>query len=250
MQHSKKPMNFDGENIAAQFSIAVAKLVPLLSREQDSVQEKERLSQRHALMTQEFEHRILNGLQLVASLLSLQSRTATTAEAAAQLNAAAVRVAAIGRVHRRLHLLDHEDSVDFRKYVEKLCDDISGLLLRDQMERSVIVTGADLHLPAATGIPLAFIVNELVTNAAKYSVGNITVHIKNNDKMHSLTVMDEGPGLPEGFTPEASKGLGMNIVQSLVGQIGGKVHFGRCAHDQGTSVVIAFSAKEMSSAAL
>ena len=86
------------------------------------------LSQRQVMLTQEFEHRLINGLQLIVSLLSLQSRTATTPEAADQLTIAARRVAALGRVHRRLHLLDHQDHVEFKEYLQHLCEDLSGLL--------------------------------------------------------------------------------------------------------------------------
>ena len=75
------------------------------------------LSVRQKMLAQEFEHRLVNGLQLISSLLSLQSRTATTPEAGDQLTVAARRVAALGRVHHRLHLLDHQDHVEFRDYL-------------------------------------------------------------------------------------------------------------------------------------
>src|SRR4051812_27153624 len=83
-----------------------AELVAALAREQELLHVRAELLVRQNLLAQEFEHRLVNSLQLVTSLLSLQSRTATTPEAAAQLLLAANRVAAIARVHRRLHLLD------------------------------------------------------------------------------------------------------------------------------------------------
>jgi two-component sensor histidine kinase len=96
------------------------------AREAALILERDELSQRQAMLTQEFEHRLINGLQLMASLLSLQSRTATP-EAAAQLTIAARRVAALGRVHRQLHLLDHQDSVELKGYLQHLCADLSSL---------------------------------------------------------------------------------------------------------------------------
>ena len=104
----------------------IAELQAALAREQVLQQEKHELSQRQGMLTQEFEHRLINGLQLIVSLLSLQSRTATTAEAADQLTIAARRVASLGRVRRRLHLLDHQDHVEFKEYLQLLCDDLSG----------------------------------------------------------------------------------------------------------------------------
>ena len=93
-------------------------LAAALLRERELLREKSALLQRQDMLAQEFEHRLLNSLQVIVSLLSLQSRAATTVEAAAQLRIAAERVAAFGRVHRRLHLLDHQKSVWFKPYLQ------------------------------------------------------------------------------------------------------------------------------------
>ena len=175
------------------------------------------LSQRQVMLAQEFEHRLINGLQLIVSLLSLQSRTATTPEAADQLTIAARRVAALGRVHRRLHLLDHQDHVEFKEYLQHLCEDLSGLLFQDGSGYAIVVEGAKVEIPTTLAIPLGFIVNELITNSAKYAEGHVTVRIEATSPTdRSLSVVDDGPGLPAGFKPADSKGLGMKIVLSLV----------------------------------
>jgi two-component system, sensor histidine kinase PdtaS len=216
-----------------------AELQAARTRTNELVQERADLLQRQNLLTQEFEHRLVNSLQLIVSLLSLRSRAATTAESAAQLTIAAARVAALGRVHRRLHLLDHQKSVEFKQYLQDLCDDLSGLLFQEGTGRSVVVTGADVSLPSALGIPLGFIVNELITNCVKYAKGNITVRIETSSALHSLSVTDEGPGLPEGFNPAHSSGLGMKIVRSLVREIDGTLHFS--SGDGGTRFRVAFA---------
>jgi two-component sensor histidine kinase len=100
-----------------------------LVRERKLLREKTALLQRQEMLPHEFEHRFHNGLQVIVSLLSLQSRATATAEAAAQLNIAAERVAAFGRVHRRLHLLDHQKTVEFKQYLQHLCNDLASLLL-------------------------------------------------------------------------------------------------------------------------
>jgi two-component system, sensor histidine kinase PdtaS len=198
-----------------------AELHAALAREQTLLQEKHDLSQHHAMLTQEFEHRLINGLQLIVSLLSLQSRTAAP-EAAAQLTIAANRVAALGRVHRQLHLLDHQNHVEFRGYLQTLCEDLANLLFRERTGRAIAVEGVKIEIPARFAIPLGFIVNELITNCAKYAEGNVTVRLETTSPIsHSLSVLDDGPGLPAGFDPAKSKGLGMKIVLSLVKQIGG-----------------------------
>ncbi len=132
-------------------------LQALRKLEQVLQHEKRELSRRQVLMSQEFEHRLINGLQLISSLLSLQSRTARSPEAANQLNIAAGRVAALGRVHRRLHLLDNQDKVEFRQYLQHLCDDLSGLLFQEQTRHVTVVAGETANVPTVLAIPLGFV---------------------------------------------------------------------------------------------
>jgi two-component sensor histidine kinase len=175
-------------------------------------------------------------------MLSLQSRAATAPEAAAQLSVAAVRVAALGRVHRRLHLLDHQDKVEFKRYLELLCEDLSGLLCADSGNGTILVTGETAEIPAEFAIPLGFIINEVITNSAKYAAGNIMVRFETmSPGHHSLSIVDEGPGLPAGFDPAKSKGLGMRIVLALVKQIGGKLHIAHGEYGRGTRFTVGFS---------
>ena len=217
-----------------------AELAAALVREQELVREKSALLLRQGILAQEFEHRLVNSLQVIASLLSLQGRAATNVEAAAQLTNAARRVAAFGRVHRRLHLLDHQKSVEFKQYLRHLCDDLADLLLTQGTGRTVIVAGTNVRLPAALAIPLGFVVSELITNSSKYATGNITVRIERSVTAHSLSVSDGGPGLPAEYDPAASNGLGMKIIQSLVKQVGGTLQFAPGDDGRGTLATVAF----------
>jgi len=217
-----------------------AELKAALAREAELLRLQDEMSQRETLLAREFEHRLVNGLQLIVSMLSMQSRAAPTPEAAEQLNLASARVAAIGRVHRRLHLLDHEKTVELRRYLEQLCDDLTGLLFQDGAGRAVVVTGAEISLPTALAIPLGFIVNELITNAVKYASGDVTVEIEEAGRSLCLSVIDGGCGLPTGFDPASSTGLGMKIVQSLIAQIGGTLQFGAGDAGRGSRFTVTF----------
>ena len=98
-----------------------------------------------------------------------------------------------------------------------------------------------MELPTVTCRPLGFIANELITNAAKYGKGRITVHLEQNlEKGYALSVSNDGPALPEGFDPAARKGLGMRIVQSFVGRIGGELHVDRGDKNEGTRFTVIF----------
>jgi two-component sensor histidine kinase len=223
------------------YDVLAAELQAALAREATCLQEKNELSQRQTMLAEEFEHRLVNGLQLIVSLLSLQSRSAPTPEAAHQLTIAARRVSAIGRVHHRLHFLDQQDRVEFKQYLQRLCEDLSGLLFQEGSGYAIVVEGTNAEIPTKLAIPLGFIVNELITNSAKYAEGHITVRIDALSAAdRTLSVIDDGPGLPAGFAPSDSKGLGMKIVQSLVQQIGGELHMLPGDNGRGTRVTVKF----------
>jgi two-component system, sensor histidine kinase PdtaS len=223
------------------YAIMATRLEASRAREEALRQETHELAQRQAMLTQEFEHRLVNGLQLISSLLSIQSRNATTAEASAQLATAAIRVAALGRVHHRLHLLDHLDRIELKQYLMHLCEDLSRLLCEESGDCAIAVEGASGEIPTAMAIPLGFIVNELITNAVKYARGNIAVRFETSSAGHTLSVGDEGPGLPAGFEPAHSKGLGMKIVLSQVKQICGALNIQPGDNGLGTRFTVTFS---------
>jgi two-component system, sensor histidine kinase PdtaS len=216
-----------------------------LAREEVLLGQKDELLRQQDVLSKESDHRLLNGLQMIASLLSLQSRESLNAEIAAQLAIAANRVATIGRVHRRLHSFDGVPAVAFKHYLEDLCSDFSAMLPSQQRaEQVIVVEGSEINLPTAVGIPLGFIVNELITNAAKYGEGLITVRLAPDpEKGYALSVSNDGPALPVRLDPAACKGLGMKIVQSLVARIGGELRIGRAEKNQGAQFTVFFSSR-------
>ena len=115
-----------------------------LRRERDLLRQKNQLILQKDILRKESDHRLLNGLQLITSLLSLQSRATKSAEVAAQLTIAANRVATLGRIHRHLHTLDNTESVEFRQYLEKLCHGLADLASSEHLARSLVVEGTSL----------------------------------------------------------------------------------------------------------
>jgi two-component sensor histidine kinase len=185
---------------------------------------------------------LLNGLQMIVSLLSLQSRAATNADVASHMATAADRVAAIGRIHRRLHSLDGVEVFALKPYIEDLCRDLSLMLSAERPERAIVVDGVEIQQSAGTAIPLGFIASELIANAVKHGTGRITVRLEANPpKGYALTVANEGPGLPDGFDPAAGKGLGMRIIRSLVDRMGGELRVSRGDNNQGAQFTVLFS---------
>jgi two-component sensor histidine kinase len=183
----------------------------------------------------------MNDLQITISLLLLQSRAATNPEAAAQLAVAANRVSMIARIHHRLHSYDGVQAIEFRKFLTDFGRDFSAMLSSEGRPEQVLVEGIELNLPAATAIPLGFIVSELITNAAKYGDGRIAVSLQPDPAFgYALTVANGGPALPKGFDPGANTGLGMRIIQSFTTQIGGALRMGRGDDGQGARFTVLF----------
>jgi two-component system, sensor histidine kinase PdtaS len=221
---------------------ALARERAALAREEALLSQKDELIQQQAILRQEADHRLLNGLQMVVSLLSLQGRASDNAEVVSQLAAAADRIATIGRIHRRLHSFDGVQTFALKQYIEDLCGDFSMMLSTEHPERIIAVEGIEVELPAATAIPLGFIASELITNAAKYGTGRITVGLEANpSKGYALSVASDGPALSQDFDPAAGKGLGMRIIRSLVERIGGEFRIGRGDNNQGARFTVLFS---------
>ncbi len=210
----------------------------VIAQDRSQLRHKDELLENQLLLSSESDHRLMNDLQMVVSLLSLQSRASRNPEAAAELTVAADRVATIGRIHRRLHSSDGVQTVAFKSFLDDLSADISKML---PPERAITVKAIEISLPKAKSIPLGFIVNELITNAAKHSEGFIEVALQPASVSgYALSISNSGEGLPKGFDPSSCKGLGMKIVQSFVKQIGGELQIGRGDHDRGARFTVVF----------
>jgi two-component sensor histidine kinase len=177
---------------------------------------------RAAMLAQEIDHRVMNSLQFISSLLSMQSRAAGPGETARQLSMAANRVTAVAQVHR--HIFGHADgaAVEAAEYLGRLCHDLVGIL--DAKNPAEISVEAEVAIPVAALTPIGLIVNELVTNAVKHGASPIVVALRATTAGGALlSVTDCGPGLMPGFDPAASRGLGMKVVLALAGQLGGRL---------------------------
>jgi two-component sensor histidine kinase len=212
-----------------------------LAESEAQVCRQDELIRNQELLSKESDHRLMNDLQMTISLLSLQSRASTNAEAATQLAVAANRVSMIARIHHRLHSYDGVKAIDFKKLLGDFGRDFSAMLSSEERPEQVIVESIDVNLPAAIAIPLGFIVSELIANAAKYGDGRIAIRLQLDPEYgYALSVSNGGPALPEGFDPGASTGLGMKIIQSFAKQIGGELRVGRNDDGQGARFIVLF----------
>lgn len=213
-----------------------------LAESEARLRQRDDLIQRQDLLRKESDHRLLNDLQMAVSLLLLQSRESTNPEVAAQLSIAANRVAMIARIHHRLNSYDGVQAIEFKNFLEDLGRDFSAMVASRESRARIVVEGNQINLPVATAIPLGFVASELITNAAKYGKGLITIRLEPDSRHgYALSVCNDGPELPEGFDPDAGKGLGMRIIRSFVRQIGGELRSGRCSDGHGARFTVLFS---------
>ena len=157
--------------------------------------------------------------------------------AAEQLQMAANRVAAVARVHRN-YVSDAAAEVSCITFIRRLCADLSNIL-----GKPIDVHGDEGNVPTTRIQPIGLLVNELVTNAAKHTMGKIDVTYKIEGDIHELNVCDDGEGLPAGFDPEKSvTGLGMRVVTILANQLSGRVTAHLNPTGRGACFTVAFPA--------
>jgi two-component sensor histidine kinase len=187
---------------------------------------------RQQLLLKEINHRVKNSLQIVTGMLHLQASSANDAKLSAHLVEASNRISAIGRAYERLAYDAEVDSIDLGAYLQEVCADV--VSSSSSCELNVAsAPGVLVHPDRA--IPIALIVNELVTNATKYafsarSNGHIWVCLSRpNENNISISVRDNGIGMPPEFDLAKSKGLGMRVVTALAKQLGGNITHGAVA---------------------
>jgi two-component sensor histidine kinase len=190
------------------------------------------------LLLKEVDHRIKNSLQIVASLLYLHAKTAGVA--AGLFQDAAARVTAIAAVHQQLHTYDDVGTVLLDRYLVDLCQGIEAASSGPNRTWPIVVDAEPLPISANTAIPLALIVNELVTNAIQHSrpVGEgrgTRVTLRCQPDSFSINVSDPGDGPLSAHT---KAGLGTTIVESLCQQINARVEKERLVEGYAITVIV------------
>ncbi len=177
------------------------------------------------LLLDEVNHRVKNSLQQIASVVRLQSRNVKADEARDALEKTLSRIMAVGRVHEQLYRAGGEvGAFDAGRYAEALARELVESL-GEGVELETDVEPALLDLRQA--VPLALILNELITNALKYGRSTdrpcrIRVTFGTQGEDFRLSVSDNGAGLPDGFMPKSHKSLGMRAIDALARQLQGR----------------------------
>lgn len=180
------------------------------------LRKKEQELNAKSIIIREIHHRVKNNLQNVAALLRLQMRRSTSEVVKAEFAASINRIISIALVHD-VFARQTWETIDLIELSHRLLDCLieSTALARDKIVTRV--EGQSVHLPSRQAVPLALVINELVTNSLKHGMGpqgagEVVIHLKEYSGMIHLTVSDSGTGPEPGLT----RGLGLQIVNSLV----------------------------------
>lgn len=195
--------------------------------------ELERRVKEKDMLLGEIHHRVKNSLQVVSSLLCLESDRIQDAAVIEMLQNSQNRIRSMALIHQTLYQSKDFARVDFHAFLESFVPTlIQSYSIRPELI-SLSIHVDEIRLPIDAAIPCGLIVNELISNALKHAFtggrgGTISIDFTHGaDGYADLSVSDDGVGIPEGFSFESTGTLGMQLVYLLAGQLGGKVEVGK-----------------------
>jgi PAS domain S-box-containing protein len=202
---------------------------------QKSLHEKE-------LLLKEIHHRVKNNLQIIVSLLKLQSKYITDPQDLQIFNSSRSRVETMSLIHEKLYKSKDLSDINLGNYVKDLVTHILQAYKINHEEICFSIKSDSIQLSIDTAIPCGLIINELVNNTLKYAFpeghkGRIEISIKRDEDDIILEIMDNGIGIPETFDIASSDSLGLQLVETLIKQISGKVELDITS---GTKFIIKF----------
>jgi len=195
---------------------------------QAEVQIKSSLKEKEVLL-KEIHHRVKNNLQIISSLLNLQSAEIEDPKASQKFRESQDRVKAMALIHERLYQSSDLAKIDFAGYVRSLTGHLVRSYKANAIRLNVEIESVPMNLDVS--IPCGLMINELVSNAFKYAFpgrkdGEIkVVFSEDKDRMLRLVVSDNGVGFPEDRNPEESDSLGLKLVRTLTEQLGGTLRY-------------------------
>ncbi len=203
-----------------------------------SLQEKE-------ILLKEIHHRVKNNLQIISSLLSLQSGYIADEKAIQVFKNCRERVRTMSLVHEELYRSRSLSNIDFHEYVERLVGHLFDSYSLDAGQVKLTTDIVDKFFDIETTIPLGLLLNELITNSLKYAFPNgkkgelyISLEDSKDEKYdHTLIVGDSGAGLSKEIDFQESQTLGMVLVGTLVKQLHGTIE---CKTEGGARFIINF----------
>ena len=179
-------------------------------------------------LLREIHHRVKNNLQITSSLMNMQKRKLRSKEAITALEDCQARISAIALTHQKIYQDKDSKAVNLGEYL----NDLMEYEKKISSSFSYKINCPEISIDLDRAVPLALIISELATNAVKHAYPDTTkynellIDVKrlNMDEV-SLTILDNGKGLPEDFDIENAEGIGFEIIRALCRQISSKLTY-------------------------
>ncbi|MEM1336585.1 MAG: histidine kinase dimerization/phosphoacceptor domain -containing protein [Bacteroidota bacterium] len=184
-------------------------------------------------LLKEIHHRVKNNLQMVSSLLSLQTRNTKSKAAIVALEEGKSRVKAMALIHQKLYQNEDLSVIEMQGYIESLINSVQSVYKKGGHNISITVDAEGTELDIDRAIPFGLILNELVSNTFKYAFpesddnGKIYIHLRKNGDEGYFEYSDNGIGLPEDTDERTSNSMGLRLINRLVNQLQSKLNVDR-----------------------
>ena len=207
-------------------TMILASVVDITERKVQEKKLKAALKEKEILLS-EIHHRVKNNLQIIDSLIGLQSETVTGERVLAAFKDSQNRIRSIAMIHQILYESQDFSKVAFKSVVENLMSSLADSYGVDSARVKIAIDVGEVALPIDKGIPLCLIINELVSNTFKHAFPNgmkgalrLRLHYI-GEKRLEFCIEDSGVGLADTFMLRDSNSLGLHLVRTIVDQIGG-----------------------------
>ncbi|HZW37976.1 MAG TPA: CHASE domain-containing protein [Ignavibacteriaceae bacterium] len=182
------------------------------------------------ILLKEVHHRVKNNLQIISSLLSLQSHSIKDDNVKEVFKESQNRISSMALVHEKLYQTSSMSRINFSDYIRELSAFLFRSYRNSPSNIKVILELEDIYLNIDTSITLGLIINELISNSLKHAFpnhheGQVEIFLKVLNGSAQLTVKDNGIGLPEDFDYTKTNSLGFQLLINLVEQMNGSIDF-------------------------
>ncbi len=210
-------------------------------RKQTQDQIKASLREKEVLLN-EIHHRVKNNMQIISSLLRLQSKSVKNKKVLDMYKVGQNRIKSMALVHESLYKSNDLAKIDFSDYSNNLVTHLLSIYFTKESRIKVIQDVQNVFLDINRAIPCGLLINELVTNSLRHAFGQngnekICITISEEDGKYFLMVKDNGKGFPDKLDFQDTDTLGLQIVNDLVKQLDGKISLNRKG---GTAFTIKF----------
>jgi PAS domain S-box-containing protein len=223
INYSARVIDYNGKPAVVGVATNISEIKKAEDALKHSLHEKE-------ILLKEIHHRVKNNLQIVSSLLKIQSSYVDDENVKQLFKESQNRVQSMSLIHQKLYQTKDLAHIDFREYIDTVSTHLqhSFGILEDKVEIKVDVHNIAMSIDNA--IPAGLIINELITNALKHAFGTsgkgeIYINLAYDEFSHEywLVVRDNGSGIRNDFDINRSGSFGLKLVSTLVGQMGGAI---------------------------